>query len=261
MRIRTRKIQMLGASGHYTVRQIDDFEYVNPIEHIASIFISSSMSFDRDILLMKGLQVPEVLMERFLFKEAVKEWHKENKRYQSIEVPKALYTLLEAKSKKDQVNALNGLSLTADELISFIFMAFEKYGYRYSQYTAHHHHKGLDESQLPKLIHIEDDGSVTSIGKTNLTKGQQKQAVEHRKVTVSKFIDLGSSWHCFFLTFQSLKGKESYKDGQPHLHYISDKWNIPRNDVVSQLTNKDYSLPSLPHIDFHTHRNPRKLRK
>ena len=82
--------------------------------------------------------------------------------------------------------------------------------------------------------------------------------VEHRKVIVSKFLDKGDIWHCFFLTFKSLDGKENYHDGQPHLHYISSAWNIPRQEVKEQLTSKKYSLPSLPHIDFHTHRNPRE---
>ena len=136
-------------------------------------------------------------------------------------------------------------------------MAFENYGYTYSCYRAKHNHKGLEEAQLPELIYVEENGNVTSIGETKLSKGQLKQAIEHRKITVSKFLDSGESWHCFFLTFKSLSGKESFKDGQPHLHYISDKWNIPRKEVVEQLTNKKYNLPSLPHIDFHTHRNPR----
>lgn len=55
---------------------------------------------------------------------------------------------------------------------------------------------------------------------------------------------------------KSIIGKESYKNGQPHLHYISDKWNIKRKNIIEQLNSREYKLPSLPHIDFHTHRNP-----
>ena len=147
--------------------------------------------------------------------------------------------------------------MSNDELIAFIIMAFNKYGYKYSQYSAKHHYKGLDESKLPEMIHIEDDGTLITVGNTKLSEGQQRLVVEHRKVTVSKFLDNEDNWHCFFLTFKSLLGKEKNKYGQPHLHYISDKWNIKREEVLLQLTSKDYILPSLPHIDFHTHRNPK----
>lgn len=163
--------------------------------------------------------------------------------------------------KKDQVRLLKNISFTSDELIAFILKAHELHGYKYSLYNASHNHKGLDAAELPEFIEIDDDGTVNTVGETKMTKGQQKQVIEHRKVTVSKFLDLDDRWHCFFLTYKSLAGKENYKDGQPHLHYISNCWNIPRESVKDQLTGKKYSLPSLPHVDFHTHRNPREEKK
>lgn len=257
MKIRTRKIGDLHDTGQYIVREYDDFEFVNPINQIMTMYIGSMMSFERDMLIMKGFNAPEEIIGDVLFKRAIKDWDEELKRYKSIKVPEDLINILKTDKKKEQINLLKGLSLTSDELIAFIFKAYEDFGYTYSQYKASHHHEGLDEKELPDLIHIENNGKIHSIGKTKLTEGQQKQVIEHRKVTVSKFIDNGDKWHCFFLTFKSLGGKEQYKDGQPHLHYISNTWNLSRQDVKEQLTNKKYSLPSLPHIDFHTHRNPR----
>lgn len=257
MKIHSKTIETPDKMRLYTVIQYDNFEYVNPIEQVASMYINSNILFEKRQRNILGIQSLHEITDEQLIKMAIIEWHQELERYKSIDLPKGLFALLEAKSKNEQIQALKGLSLTSDELIAFIFMAYEKHGYKFSQYKAHHNHKGLDETNLPELIHVEDNGKIVSIGSTSLTEGQQKQLIEQRKVVVSKFLDTNNQWHCFFLTFKSLSGKENYKNGQPHLHYISDKWNIDRTDVLEQLTNKDYHLPSLPHIDFHTHRNPR----
>lgn len=259
MNVKSININDPNENGKYHIREVEDFELVDPIEQISSIYISSNIWFDKNILASKGFVAPTAWIDDFLFKKAVEEWATEYKKIISKSMPDNLFRLLEAESKDEQKKALKGLSLTSDELIAFVFMAFEKHGYKYSQYKAHHNHKGLDETLLPKVIHIEDDGSLKTTGETKLSEGQQRQVVEHRKLTVSKFLDNDKNWHCFFLTIRSLSGKENYKNGQPHLHYISDKWGIKRDEVLQQLTSKDYSLPSLPHIAFHTHRNPKNV--
>ncbi len=261
MKIRTRKIGELGGEGQYIVREYDDFEYVNPIHQIMVMYIGTMMSFERDLSIMNGFSAPEDIMEKILFKRALKDWNKEYRKYKAIDLPKNLLGLLKIDKKKEQIRLLQGLSLTSHELIAFIFKAYEDYGYLFSQYHASHHHKGLDESVLPEVIHIDKTSKVHSVGQTTLTEGQLRQVIEQRKVIVSKFLDKDSKWHCFFLTYKSLGGKEQYKEGKPHLHYISNAWNIPRNVVKEQLTSKMYHLPSLPHIDFHTHRNPRQKKQ
>ncbi len=255
--IRTRSISIDDPDdgGKFHLQEVDDFEFVNPIEQLSSIFIGASVWLDEKILAAHGYSMPTTRMDEFLFKKAVGKWASEYKKITCIKLPINLFRLMEANSKKEQIKSLKGLSLTSDELVAFLFMAHEKYGFKYSQYRAQHYHKGFDETRLPTIIHVGDNGVLKTIGKTDLTKGQQRQAVEHRKVTVSKFLDNGSDWHCFFLTFRSMGGKENYKEGQPHLHYISSKWGIERDEVRNQLTSKDYSLPSLPHIDFDRHRN------
>jgi len=95
------------------------------------------------------------------------------------------------------------------------------------------------------------DGIVNKVGDTKLTDGQLKQAVEHKSVTISKFFDKGTDWHCLFVTHKSLRGDEkNWKGGQPHYHYISDKFGLSRDKVVSELKSRDYHLNSLPHIDL-----------
>jgi hypothetical protein len=69
---------------------------------------------------------------------------------------------------------------------------------------------------------------------------------------IAKFIGDDRNWHCFFTNYKSLKGKEkTYKNGQPHFHYISDKWGLTRDEVIEQLGKRKYKLPSsMPHLDY-----------
>ena len=253
------KISIPGQKGYYKIRKQNDFEYVNPIEQTKQMFNGSHISFEKDLLLLNGFSAPLDWMQSFLLSRANEEWNKKLAEIKNTKFPNSLNDLLAASNKKDQIKSLKGISLTSGELIAFIFNAWEEHGYTYSQYSASHHHAGIDESKLPELIHIEDDGTITTVGQTDMTKGQQKNVVRQRKVTVSKFLDKDNSWHCFFLTFRSLRGEENYKNGHPHLHYISDKWGLTRKEVLKQLTSKKYNLPALPHVDFHTHRNPREV--
>ncbi len=235
--IRIKEIADKDRSSKYYLGEVLNFEYVNPIEHtfytllgIGSVFIENGIPQEDVFKMCKD----EIL------------------KYKSISLPNCLLQLLAATSKKEQQKALKGFSLTQDELVAFSFIAFEKYGFKYSQYKTQHFHKGFDKTLLPQLLRRYDNGSIKTIGHTPLSAGQQRQVFEHRDVKVAKFFDNGDVWHCFFLTFKSLEGKERHKNGQPHLHYISDKWGISRNEVLAQLTSKDYHLPSLPHIDFYT---------
>ena len=77
----------------------------------------------------------------------------------------------------------------------------------------------------------------------------QGQVIEQRKVIVAKFFDRGSEWHCLFLTFNSLAGKENWKGGQPHLHYISDKYGLTREEAVNRFKSNNYPSTSV-HIDL-----------
>jgi hypothetical protein len=247
--IRKHKIVDDDGKGFYTIFQSPDFEYIDPIKHYAESFITSSVSMMRDIIFFKKPPVPSSFIESYIHKEAMKDWFKKFEEINVTKIPNKLILLLSSTTKKEQVKLLRNLSITPDQLIAFIFKAWTDYGFSFSQYTSEHHHKDLEKSEMPKLIEIKDD-KVYKVGKTSLTDRQLKQAVENRKVVVSKFLDNKSTWHCLFLTFESLKGKETWKDGQPHYHYISDKFAIPRQIVVEQLKSSRYSLGNLPHIDL-----------
>lgn len=255
MKLRHIEINDPEDNGTFNFYEAGDFEYVNPIEQISGIYINSAIELERSVLKLTKFEGSEEIIEKVLLKRALKDWDSKHNEIIKTTIPKNLIELLTSSTKKEQIKLLKGLSINTSQLIAFVFLAFEQFGFKFSQYKAQHHHSGLNINHLPQLIYVEDNGNVKTIGKTVLTKGQQLQAVEHRKATVSKFLDNDNGWHCFFLTFRSLSGKETYKNGQPHLHYISDKWGIDREEVKAQLTSKDYRLPPLPHIDFHTYRD------
>jgi hypothetical protein len=187
-------------------------------------------------------------------KEAIKNFDEKFTELSKIKIPENFISVLTAGSKKEQVKLLKGQSITPDQLLAFLFRAHTEFGFSFSQYIGEHNHKGLDVSQMPIVVEIKDN-EVRKVGKTTLSDGQLKHAVDQRKVIVSKFLDNGKEWHCLFLTYDSIKGKETWKNGQPHYHYISDKFGIPREKVVEQLKSNNYSLGSLPHIDLLDYRD------
>lgn len=254
------KISRFGNSfknGQYSILEYDDFEFKNPLPQFKKIHIELLMSLNRDLLKLKGYDISNELVEKVLLEDALKEWQIELGRLKEIKVSENLLKLLETDNKNEQIKLLKGLSLTSDELTAYIIKAYEIHGYKYSHYSATHFGSGFKVSQFPELIHV-DNETIHTIGETELSLGQQKQIVEHRQGIVSKFLDKGDKWHCFFITYKSLSGKEGFKNGQPHFHYISNSWNIQRNNLKKQLANKKYTLPSLPHIDFYSHRNPKE---
>lgn len=247
--IKEEKIFDEDGKGIYTMFHSTDFEFVNPTQHYGEAFIRTNVSMMRDILFFKQLPIPASYIEEFIHREAVKDWKEKLEEITNTEVPEKLILLLKSTSKKEQVALLKGLTITPDQLIAFIVKAWTDFGFSFSQYTSEHQHAGLDKKEMPRIVEIKDD-KVYKVGETTLTDGQLRQAVDHRKVIVSKFLDGNDSWHCLFLTYDSLKGKEAWKSGQPHYHYISDKFGIPREKVVEQLKSRNYKLGNLPHIDL-----------
>lgn len=247
--IHEHKIWAEDGNGIYSIFKSTDFEYVNPKEYYADRFIFTNKSIMKDAFLLKNPDIPSEIIEKFIHYETIKKWLSKHEEIKGTIVPQFLLTLLTAKNKKEQISLLKNSKFSPEQLIAFIFKSWEDYGFSYSQYTSEKQHKGLDITKMPILAELKD-GKVIKVGKTSLSEGQLKQAINHRKVVVAKFFDKKNSWHCFFLTFDSLKGNESWKGGQAHYHYISDKFGIPREEVVKQLKSCNYNLGSLPHIDL-----------
>jgi hypothetical protein len=244
--IRRQKIYDEEGKGVWSMTSSQDFEYADPVKFYSEWFIGSRASLMIDFFLLKKAPVPRSLIEKFSWETAKSEWDEKEAEICATEVPEALINLLKSTSKKEQVQLLKNLNITPEQLIAFIFRAWKE-GYSFSQYHSEHHPKDVDNKEMPKLVEVRKN-EVKTVGETNLSNGKLKQILEHRKVLVAKFFDKADNWHCFFVTYNSLGGKETWQEGQPHYHYISDKFGIPREKVVEELKKREYKLGNLPHI-------------
>lgn len=247
-------------NGYYSFIEVEDFEYTNPIEKVSNIvveslsrMIKSQLMFANENNLLPDLGKlgnHDTILDWVSKKKASEAWGKRFEKIMSKKLPAGVMEILECSSKKEQIKLLKGVSLTEDEMMLFVFHAWRDFGFTYSMYKSEHDHKSLDQNQMPCFAYKKNDAEIITVGETSLTKGQIKNAIDHRTVIISRFLDKGTIWHCFFMTYNSLIGKENYKDGKPHLHYISNAWGLTREYVLEQLRSKYYKLPSLPHITF-----------
>lgn len=227
----------------------DNFEYVDPIEYYGGTFI-----FERMILSgvskeeLKGKKDLSINNTQILL-DLRKCWGKLLSGYRAIDVPENLIKLLSTNKKKEQINLLKGLVLTPDILMSFLIKAYEDFGFTLSQYSSEFQQRGLELSRMPLACQIKKNGELKLFGETGMSEGELKQAAEHRKVVIAKFLDRKDEWHCFLTTFKSLRGEETWQgENQPHFHYISNKFNLKRSTVIEQIKSEKYQLGKLPHI-------------
>lgn len=233
-----------------------DVEYVNPVMYYSDYIIFNSISLEKDLLAITDPILASKISDDYFFQRAKEKLFEKYEEIENTKIPPNLIEILEGKSKKTQIQLLKGQTLTPDQLMAYLFSTYLDFGFTFSQYISENLHKGLDRSALPRLIHV-DGKEVKSIGSTTLSKGQMRQVVEQRKVITAKFLDKGDTWHCFFGTLDSFGGKESWKDGQAHFHYISDKWGIPRDVVIAKIKSGVYPSTSV-HIGLLNYRDQSK---
>lgn len=191
---------------------------------------------------------------RFFFEVAMS-WQEMLQKLKHGEVPEIFLRLLEATKKSEQEALLKGAILTPDILMG-LFIRAEAMGYTLSNYSSEYAQKGVDPAKMPLAYGVQKDGNVKVFGNTELSNGQLKQAVEHRKVKMAKFLDKGNTWHCFFTIYKSLRGDETWLgEKQPHYHYISNTFGIDRAEVVAQIKSEKYKLGNLPHIKLEEYGN------
>lgn len=250
------KIYDEDGKGFTRVLTSPDVEYVDPVMYYSDFIIFNSMSLEKDLVAITDPVLASKISDDIYFKRAKEKLFEKYEEIENTKIPPNFIEILEGKSKKAQIQLLKGQTLTPDQLMAYLFSAFLDFGFTFSQYISEHLHKGLDKSALPHLIHV-DGKEVNSVGSTTLSKGQLRQVVEQRKVITAKFLDKGDTWHCFFGTLDSFGGKESWKDGQAHFHYISDKWGIPRDEVVAKIKSGVYPSTSV-HIGLLNYRDQPK---
>ena len=157
-------------------------------------------------------------------------------------VPDSISKLLEITQKKD-ANRLDGEHLvTSDDLFAFIYNC-EGLGFAHTSWFEEYLPPNISRKDLPKVIHAKEGEPIEVVGETSLSEGQLKALMDQRKNTSVHFFTKGDAWHCFFFTHNDVRGKHGAMGG--HAHYLSHLWGIPREDVESQLKQRDYSLSSI----------------
>lgn len=248
---KTTKITDENGNGFYRIFWDDKVERVNPVEYYKNFELNKRAIAYRDLLQMKDPSLSKKISSDFYVRLAKEQIAKEKfwEAKEQTEIPENFLTLLETPRKKDQISLLKGLSINPDQLIALIFKSYNEHGYLYSRYRFENLPKDLTYKRKPKIADISKEDAIKIIGDTDLTEGQIKKMINERKVIIAHFLDRDDEWHCFFITYNSIGGKENHKDGQPHFHYISSAFGITRDDFVISIENGNYKSTSV-HIDL-----------
>lgn len=233
--------------------QLDDVERVDPREFIKNVYVDSAITKLKAIL---EIEHPEWFIPGYeketlalIMKQVAPLWNELYNDIQGQPLPSNLLQLIKADRKRDQEKLLKGQTLTLNVLLKLYIVAFEQFGFTFSQYRGEKFHKEVNKDDLPLFIHLKDDNLVEKIGDTPLTDGQLKNVVSYRKVVIARFLDHpDGSWHCFINTYAAMSGKESAHP-QAHFHYLSDKFGFSREAVVNQIKAGEYPTTSV-HIDI-----------
>jgi hypothetical protein len=227
----------------------DKVESVNPIDYYRKHEIRKRSIIFRDLIHAKDPELASKLDMAFFEKEAEKNIEGFFEEKENEPINPNFITLLNTFKKKDQVKLLKGVTLNPDQLWVLIFKSYKDHGFLYSKYRFETLPKGTDKKTLPKLIELKDDETIKKVGKTNMTDGEIKNVINHRKVIVSHFFEKGENWHCIFLTYNSIAGKENHNNGQPHFHYISSGFGVSKQDFIKSMENGSYKSTSV-HFDL-----------
>lgn len=245
----TKKIYDENGQGFTRIFSQEKIEKVNPIDYYKTYEIGKRATVLRDLLNAKDPFLTSQLNDDFFIKNAKEMLVGFFEEFEKTEVHKNFLELLKTNRKKDQVRLLRGMTLNPNELMSFIFKSYSEFGFLYSKYLFENLPNGFEGKKLPKLFHLKEDGRIEKVGETELTDGELKRIIEQRTVIVSHFFELDDIWHCFFVTYNSLSGKENHKDGQPHFHYMSSGFGISKEDFIESMRTGKYRSTSV-HFDL-----------
>ncbi|MEO8174242.1 MAG: hypothetical protein ABI581_14205 [Sediminibacterium sp.] len=256
--MRQRHFPLVDKNGFFTISENSDCEYANPIEWFrdAIVAVTGQNTFNLLMLSLQSKEPPVIpagwkpidYLREVAEYDAKKTWNKELEQIKATRVPDSLLETLITKTKREQQKALKDLIVSGGELTAFYCRAFARFGFLFSNYTFEFLPNGIDEMQMPGLIYIEEDKSVTVIGNTPYSEKQLKQTIDHRRRRIVRMLDKENEWHCIFYDYRSMNGEETENQG-PHVHYVSDRWGLTREQVLESLSRKQYTVPSL-HIGF-----------
>lgn len=240
-----------------TMAIMANVEFVNPIEKTMNDIIDSHKAFRLSIYRFAnehnkpspiGILTSDEILTR-LELEGLKRWKEQYDKIMHTILPESIFQILNCFDKELQIKAFKPpFKLSTLSLQKFIFQAWQLHGFKYSYYRFEYPQKGLNLEELPKGFFLDEKGEMEVYGDTKMKKGELKNAIKHRKVTIAKFLDKGPEWHCFYYNYNSINGNESSEI--PHIHYISNNWTIDRQIIVEELRNRHHSFTSSVHISY-----------
>ncbi|MDE5423862.1 hypothetical protein L3073_16730 [Ancylomarina sp. DW003] len=245
----TKKIYDENGVGATRVFYDDKVEKVNPILHYKAYEINKRAIIFKDLLQVQSPFLASKLDDSFYINRAKEDIVGFFEDMGKTPFHKNFIELLQTTKKKDQIKLLKGMSLNPNQLMALIMKAYKDHDYLYSKYSFENLPKGVEGKKLPKLIEHNKGTQIRKVGSTELKDGELKNVIEHRKVIVSHFFEKEDNWHCFFLTYNSIAGKENHNGGQPHFHYISSSFGISKEDFIESMRSGNYKSTSV-HIDL-----------
>jgi hypothetical protein len=245
----TDKVFDESGKGFTRVFSSEKVERVNPVEYYKNYELEKRATLFYDLLYAKEPLLALTLDRKFFLKKAEETLEGFFEKFQQTKINPNLEKVLITDRKKDQVSLLKEVTINPDELAALIFKAYTDHGYLFSRYVFENMPNGLEGKKLPKLFRLKEDGTIEKVGETDLTDGELKNVILHRKVIVSNFFEKEDKWHCFFITYDSIGGNESWKNGQAHFHYISSAFGITKEEFVESMRTGKYRSTSV-HIDL-----------
>uniref|UniRef100_UPI00404B2ACC hypothetical protein n=1 Tax=Flavobacterium sp. TaxID=239 RepID=UPI00404B2ACC len=246
--MKTTKIYDEDMKGFTRSYHSDFVENVNPIEYYKNLEKEVNIQTIKDILFMKNPLIASTLDESFFDRMANKFLGNTFEKTENIVLHENFIKLLLTNKKSEQKKLLRGMSINYEELVAMIFKSYE-YGFLYSKYVFERLPNISPEKKKPLIAHKNNDNTITKVGYTDLTDGEIKSLIEQRKVIVSHFFAKDDLWHCFFGTYNSIRGKENWKDGQSHFHYISSGFGVRKEDFILSMKKGNYLSTSI-HLDY-----------
>lgn len=105
-----------------------------------------------------------------------------------------------------------------------ILCVAEDNGYLFSNYRYEGKPANIKREDLPKFIHLSDDGKVEYYGTTTLTDGQMKTIVEQAGVIIVRIMKSSDHWFCLYQTFIGLKGIRKVWQSISYTFHIRRIW-------------------------------------
>lgn len=138
-------------------------------------------------------------------------------------------------SSKEQEKLLMGMTLTPVDIL-WLNKDAQELGYLLDIYHEETYPIKFDEKQKPVVLNQNEDKTIETIGKTNMSEGEMRALLEQRKVIQARIYHKDPHWHCFYFTFKGLAGQEKGVMGmQPHYHYLSDKSGIEWDELIDGI--------------------------